>query len=59
MGVFVYFCVDLSVWICLCVGVDVFVFVYIYEEKENEERRSQFILHGKERKKMRNVKLIK
>ena len=47
MGVFVYFCVDLWVFLCLCVS-----------EEKGDEERSQFVLH-KELRRKKSVKINK
>ena len=53
MGVFVYLCVNLSVWMCLSVS----------EEKKDEEKRSlrlsSFCTQRIERKKVRNYEINK
>ena len=50
VGVFVYFCVDLSVWICLCVGVDVFVYIYMRKKKMRKGEVSSFCTEKREKK---------
>ena len=58
VGLFVCGCV--YVLICLCGCFCVWVCLCASEEKEDEERKvTEFIVHGKERKKGANVKLIK
>ena len=51
MGVFVYLCVDLSVWMCLCMGVGVFVCVHLRKKKMRRGKLSSLVVHGEEREK--------
>ena len=51
MGVFVYLCVDLSVWMCLCMGVGVFVCVHLRKKKMRRGKLSPLVVHEEEREK--------
>ena len=51
MGVFVYLCVDLFVWMCLCMGVGVFVCVHLRKKKTRRGKLSSLVVHGEEREK--------
>ena len=51
MGVFVYLCVDLSVWMCLCMGVGVFFCVHLRKKKTRRGKLNSLVVHRKEREK--------
>ena len=59
MGVFVYLCVDLFVWMCLCMGVGVFVCVHLRKKKTRRGKLSSLVVHGEEREKKVRTKINK
>ena len=59
VGVFVIGCGYVCVSLCWFVYVDVFVCIWGKRRWGKEKFETEFVLHGEERKKVRNVKLIK